>query len=178
MPPPSWFWVYPWSNGDSVTPPQARPRSRSPYVNDPCGTLVPLRVVDATSPPENWPRATSYVLVTTRVVRRASCGTFPEPNERPSSVMVLAVERWPATENAVLVESVSPIPTTPGARVASVFRSEASIGRRATNSGVRLRSVEPGVGRSTPRRRSEEHTSELQSQSNLVCRLLLEKKKQ
>src|SRR2546430_8955276 len=31
------------------------------------------------------------------------------------------------------------------------------------------------VGR---RSRSEEHTSELQSQSNLVCRLLLEKKKQ
>src|SRR5688572_32708876 len=28
------------------------------------------------------------------------------------------------------------------------------------------------------RTRSEEHTSELQSQSNLVCRLLLEKKKQ
>src|SRR5256886_12232776 len=31
--------------------------------------------------------------------------------------------------------------------------------------------------RSAPARRSEEHTSELQSQSNLVCRLLLEKKK-
>src|SRR2546427_5559990 len=30
---------------------------------------------------------------------------------------------------------------------------------------------------SYPRSRSEEHTSELQSQSNLVCRLLLEKKK-
>src|SRR5688572_32206573 len=29
----------------------------------------------------------------------------------------------------------------------------------------------------TAPRRSEEHTSELQSQSNLVCRLLLEKKK-
>src|SRR5216683_5622355 len=28
-----------------------------------------------------------------------------------------------------------------------------------------------------PRRRSEEHTSELQSRSDLVCRLLLEKKK-
>src|SRR5712691_8034160 len=28
-----------------------------------------------------------------------------------------------------------------------------------------------------PQARSEEHTSELQSQSNLVCRLLLEKKK-
>src|SRR2546430_8124744 len=31
--------------------------------------------------------------------------------------------------------------------------------------------------RDTGARRSEEHTSELQSQSNLVCRLLLEKKK-
>src|SRR2546430_4923728 len=31
---------------------------------------------------------------------------------------------------------------------------------------------------SMPHPRSEEHTSELQSQSNLVCRLLLEKKKQ
>src|SRR5438874_3511367 len=29
----------------------------------------------------------------------------------------------------------------------------------------------------TPRRRSEEHTSELQSRRDLVCRLLLEKKK-
>src|SRR2546427_2810993 len=29
----------------------------------------------------------------------------------------------------------------------------------------------------SPHRQSEEHTSELQSQSNLVCRLLLEKKK-
>src|SRR2546430_10044179 len=31
--------------------------------------------------------------------------------------------------------------------------------------------------RSSESQRSEEHTSELQSQSNLVCRLLLEKKK-
>src|SRR2546427_3652118 len=35
-----------------------------------------------------------------------------------------------------------------------------------------------GTGRhGKPLSRSEEHTSELQSQSNLVCRLLLEKKK-
>src|SRR5256886_3187790 len=33
------------------------------------------------------------------------------------------------------------------------------------------------IERFTVGRRSEEHTSELQSQSNLVCRLLLEKKK-
>src|SRR2546430_16056256 len=36
---------------------------------------------------------------------------------------------------------------------------------------------EPGDGRTIRDPRSEEHTSELQSQSNLVCRLLLEKKK-
>src|SRR2546430_9760176 len=42
------------------------------------------------------------------------------------------------------------------------------------------RKREPGPGPSARldiRTRSEEHTSELQSQSNLVCRLLLEKKK-
>src|SRR2546430_10842712 len=33
------------------------------------------------------------------------------------------------------------------------------------------------AGGGVPAGRSEEHTSELQSQSNLVCRLLLEKKK-
>src|SRR2546427_4369251 len=40
---------------------------------------------------------------------------------------------------------------------------------------VEVRGVDVEVGR--PAQRSEEHTSELQSQSNLVCRLLLEKKK-
>src|SRR2546430_3849941 len=38
-------------------------------------------------------------------------------------------------------------------------------------------SVDCGNGPPQPATRSEEHTSELQSQSNLVCRLLLEKKK-
>src|SRR3712207_8554228 len=36
----------------------------------------------------------------------------------------------------------------------------------------------PGVRTSTACRRSEEHTSELQSRQYLVCRLLLEKKKE
>src|SRR2546427_7696304 len=40
--------------------------------------------------------------------------------------------------------------------------------------GFNIGGYEPGVD---PDFRSEEHTSELQSQSNLVCRLLLEKKK-
>src|SRR2546427_3550479 len=38
-------------------------------------------------------------------------------------------------------------------------------------------SVEICTGSPEAKLRSEEHTSELQSQSNLVCRLLLEKKK-
>src|SRR5688572_31840023 len=42
----------------------------------------------------------------------------------------------------------------------------------------RVRSlVKAEFGADIERDRSEEHTSELQSQSNLVCRLLLEKKK-
>src|SRR2546427_11017632 len=39
------------------------------------------------------------------------------------------------------------------------------------------RPVRAAVLAPVPHGRSEEHTSELQSQSNLVCRLLLEKKK-
>src|SRR2546430_12516885 len=39
------------------------------------------------------------------------------------------------------------------------------------------RGVVPARGAALQGDRSEEHTSELQSQSNLVCRLLLEKKK-
>src|SRR5688572_32357752 len=48
-------------------------------------------------------------------------------------------------------------------------------GRRNDDHGGRCagRGAQPG----SAHRRSEEHTSELQSQSNLVCRLLLEKKK-
>src|SRR5690625_6742202 len=49
--------------------------------------------------------------------------------------------------------------------------------------GVRPRDVHPEQGHPVPAghrrrsRRSEEHTSELQSRGHLVCRLLLEKKK-
>src|SRR2546427_9263883 len=59
-------------------------------------------------------------------------------------------------------------------------------GRYRLGSGARLRPIlDPEEDRQLPlgpeprpeRQRSEEHTSELQSQSNLVCRLLLEKKK-
>src|SRR2546426_8223419 len=64
----------------------------------------------------------------------------------------------------------------------TLFRSPLEIGGRATQ--VRLEAhADPGVRRPRPAEqperdvRSEEHTSELQSPCNLVCRLLLEKKK-
>src|SRR2546430_13159250 len=63
----------------------------------------------------------------------------------------------------------------------TLFRSShwASVGRRNSQSFGRLpdaRACSVSL-RQKDSARSEEHTSELQSQSNLVCRLLLEKKK-
>src|SRR2546427_782943 len=51
------------------------------------------------------------------------------------------------------------------------------LGRRAGGSQHRQDAPAVVPHRPVESRRSEEHTSELQSQSNLVCRLLLEKKK-
>src|SRR5688572_31571580 len=48
---------------------------------------------------------------------------------------------------------------------------------RRVDPSASVRSTTTRGPRAPRRRRSEEHTSELQSQSNLVCRLLLEKKK-
>src|SRR5436309_11006443 len=52
----------------------------------------------------------------------------------------------------------------------TLFRSAARRGERSTHSEFSGHIHQGG-------RRSEEHTSELQSRENLVCRLLLEKKK-
>src|SRR2546427_9134083 len=61
----------------------------------------------------------------------------------------------------------------------TLFRSATELRAQRNYAGHRLA---PWLGhlmvsRQETARRSEEHTSELQSQSNLVCRLLLEKKK-
>src|SRR5256885_9786171 len=59
----------------------------------------------------------------------------------------------------------------------TLFRSRrlALHGRRSKGRRAPVR--EPPAGARRPLDRSEEHTSELQSPCNLVCRLLLEKKK-
>src|SRR2546430_5611448 len=69
----------------------------------------------------------------------------------------------------------------------TLFRShQARIGGVFINVEIGTRGIErqvvrylfcPPVALNVKAMRSEEHTSELQSQSNLVCRLLLEKKK-
>src|SRR2546430_16204267 len=60
----------------------------------------------------------------------------------------------------------------------TLFRSLANVARKDLRAALELSAK---VGIDLPGaaldERSEEHTSELQSQSNLVCRLLLEKKK-
>src|SRR2546426_7850118 len=57
------------------------------------------------------------------------------------------------------------LPISPSCRVSSASTRSGRVGSRVTSTGTASGS------------RSEEHTSELQSPCNLVCRLLLEKKK-
>src|SRR2546428_2100873 len=58
----------------------------------------------------------------------------------------------------------------------TLFRSDRCRSRQHPD--PRGRRGKPGIRSLRRRRRSEEHTSELQSRSDLVCRLLLEKKKE
>src|SRR5688572_32758117 len=66
----------------------------------------------------------------------------------------------------------SKVRTIPLDRLQSVDASQGPVQRLFGVQQLRLQAA--GTGKEA---RSEEHTSELQSQSNLVCRLLLEKKK-
>src|SRR2546430_6790520 len=55
--------------------------------------------------------------------------------------------------------------------VGNAEHEKVALGKAGRSRHLGIRPINRGVSR-----RSEEHTSELQSQSNLVCRLLLEKK--
>src|SRR5436309_11310981 len=59
----------------------------------------------------------------------------------------------------------------------TLFRSASRFGLPAFGSGAPRIYPRPAAKAETAVNRSEEHTSELQSRENLVCRLLLEKKK-
>src|SRR5690606_41097310 len=84
---------------------------------------------------------------------------------------------------AAVVRSLTVSPVLPALRLivmpmsaaqASMALAQSEAASRSGYGSHRVYSVEPDESLSL---RSEEHTSELQSRENLVCRLLLEKKK-
>src|SRR3712207_7497074 len=79
--------------------------------------------------------------------------------------------RWRAAAGAAVL--LRPRLPDGGARARAGARVPPGRGRADRTGGARGR----GRGIVASRRRSEEHTSELQSRQYLVCRLLLEKKK-
>src|SRR2546426_1598922 len=83
----------------------------------------------------------------------------------PRSTLFPYTTLFRSSPGCVAVDLSSPAQVYCGTARAGLFRSR--------DSG---RNWEP-VGRGIDHPRSEEHTSELQSPCNLVCRLLLEKKK-
>src|SRR5688572_31646496 len=89
--------------------------------------------------------------------------TFPK--RRSSDLLVRGIARRRP------VEERGDVGERPGA---AEVRVEEAVGPQHLQLRAPLQHVLTGP---RPRHRSEEHTSERQSQSNLVCRLLLEKKK-
>src|SRR2546426_5811738 len=82
----------------------------------------------------------------------------------PYTTLFRSLRNAPASERPALGKKLNELRSS----VQSIFQQkEASIGSQANRQG-------PTVDLTL---RSEEHTSELQSPCNLVCRLLLEKKK-
>src|SRR2546429_305637 len=126
--------------------------------------LVPDLVIAFITAPLNFPYSASKLLVISRNSSTESrLGTKPAPRFRPSLTSppftrkAFAVSRWPFTERL------------PGFKLPDT-------GRSCWIAWLELPGATPAC-KPNKSRRSEEHTSELQSRLHLVCRLLLEKKK-
>src|SRR5688572_32063808 len=91
-----------------------------------------------------------------------------------SSTSSLGAGPSPRTSSTRPIRKIRRPPTMKGC-IATQVTGLRSGGRKAGT--IASASAADATTATPPRRRSEEHTSELQSQSNLVCRLLLEKKK-
>src|SRR5690606_40348857 len=94
----------------------------------------------------------------------------------PSSFAVFLFHAAATTETYTLsLHDALPISSFNGHCARSLHRSDSP---RGSLRDQVLAPLKPAFGRDRRRQgRSEEHTSELQSRENLVCRLLLEKKK-
>src|SRR3989454_9123045 len=87
-----------------------------------------------------------------------------------------------AVAQTTVAATESPCPSSTRACGLRVSYSSRLSGALTSSAITRLKSAGPNLLQATAamsrrRTRSEEHTSELQSPCNLVCRLLLEKKK-
>src|SRR2546430_1658939 len=107
----------------------------------------------------------------------------PEPEASPECCAQSSRSRWPYRREPLGFPSgTASAPGRPLSHPVRCSRAQSRNGVewwhlcRATARSTRKLPVAPAA-RFRGRPRSEEHTSELQSQSNLVCRLLLEKKK-
>src|SRR5690606_42092874 len=95
----------------------------------------------------------------------------PRPTPFPYTTLFRSGGITPSTHNLTLSVPAF-LRATGGAPAATLHVDDLSLFR----SGAALSSTTP-IQLSSSLPRSEEHTSELQSRENLVCRLLLEKKK-
>src|SRR2546430_12500700 len=93
---------------------------------------------------------------------------------------VIRIYRWRCTDRAIEPLARHDVRCAKGPSLLAISLIYSGICWQGKNADTPFATVNP-EGQASPRRfrssRSEEHTSELQSQSNLVCRLLLEKKK-
>src|SRR5690606_39726690 len=94
------------------------------------------------------------------------------PPFRPFLLLLPLPQRSTSFPYTTLFRSPAPLEVPPDSTSMSL---SASALRIAASSIAALSAIAPRNDASPPR--SEEHTSELQSRENLVCRLLLEKKK-
>src|SRR5690606_40861336 len=99
------------------------------------------------------------------------------PNASPTPLRASISAASPATALDATIGSAAVSPITGSKFAASGISPAAASEIPAASAGRRAAATDLPSSLSPPLARSEEHTSELQSRENLVCRLLLEKKK-
>src|SRR2546427_8681839 len=136
----------------------------------------------AQAPPEGlwqgydgeWRHVSSQLLVLAEVMPEEKFAWRPAPGVRSTSEVFMHI----ALANFYLLSVTGPkMPADMKERLEKSVTSKADVISWLKRSLDAVKSAHLAVTPKDLERRSEEHTSELQSQSNLVCRLLLEKKK-
>src|SRR5690606_40654484 len=85
------------------------------------------------------------------------------------------LEGWVASGEARVWKMRSVLPSTSASCYASIHTGVTPQVHGVTGNDTIFRVAQPDIFSAVAAARSEEHTSELQSRENLVCRLLLEK---